>query len=391
MVARPAPERNAAFVRAPHLVCYWTSGFLVVYNFATGAKTTGTALVCQILDACSEPSTLREIAARCPSVPRDVVEATVRRLRASRCLRRVGEAPTKAERAMDGWRAWSPAAGFFHMATRDVVFDGRIAMEGRREERLRTRPMPPPVKRYAGAPVVKLPEPLADGELPRVLRARRTWRKFSAAPVPLEELALVLALTAGIHAWLPARAGPPSPLRTSPSGGARHAIEVYVVALRVSGLARGLYHYSSDRHVLERVRRGVPAGAVARYLPEQPWYEEAPALILFSALFERSLWRYGYARAYRALLIEAGHLCQTFCLAATWRSLAPFCSMALADSAIDGDLGLDGISESVLYAAGVGMPRGPASTARTPPGVKALRPLPNPVFVPIHERNGRRS
>jgi hypothetical protein len=54
------------------------------------------------------------------------------------------------------------------------------------------------------------------------------------------------------------------------------------------------------------------------------------------------------------VLVEAGHLCQTFCLAATWLGLAPFCTMALADSAIEKDLAIDGINESILYAAGVG-------------------------------------
>ena len=40
---------------------------------------------------------------------------------------------------------------------------------------------------------------------------------------------------------------------------------------------------------------------------------------------------------------------------ATWLKLAPFCTMALADSKIEKDLGVDGITESVLYAAGVGV------------------------------------
>jgi hypothetical protein len=55
-------------------------------------------------------------------------------------------------------------------------------------------------------------------------------------------------------------------------------------------------------------------------------------------------------------LIEAGHLCQTFCLTATSMRLAPFCTMAFADSKIEKVLGLDGVSESVLYVAGAGMP-----------------------------------
>jgi hypothetical protein len=38
--------------------------------------------------------------------------------------------------------------------------------------------------------------------------------------------------------------------------------------------------------------------------------------------------------------------------------LAPFCTAALKDSLIEKDLGIDGISESVLYVAGVGVPAG---------------------------------
>jgi TolB-like protein len=52
--------------------------------------------------------------------------------------------------------------------------------------------------------------------------------------------------------------------------------------------------------------------------------------------------------------LRAGHLCQTFCLTATWLGLAPFCSMAFADSRIEKDLQLDGVRESVMYVAGVG-------------------------------------
>ena len=48
-----------------------------------------------------------------------------------------------------------------------------------------------------------------------------------------------------------------------------------------------------------------------------------------------------------------------FCLTATALGLAPFCLMGLADSLIERDLGIDGITESILYAAGVGhRPRG---------------------------------
>ena len=91
-------------------------------------------------------------------------------------------------------------------------------------------------------------------------------------------------------------------------------------------------------------------------LPTQTWDDDAAVVVFMTAVFARVQWRYGLARAYRGILAEAGHLAQTFCVIATRLGLAPFCSMALADAMIEQDLGIDGVSESVVYAAGVGMP-----------------------------------
>jgi hypothetical protein len=54
------------------------------------------------------------------------------------------------------------------------------------------------------------------------------------------------------------------------------------------------------------------------------------------------------------VLLDAGHIGQTFLLAATWLGLAPFCTMALADTNLERDLGVDGVSESAVFAAGFG-------------------------------------
>ena len=143
-------------------------------------------------------------------------------------------------------------------------------------------------------------------------------------------------------------------LKTSPSGGAMHPGEVYVAAFNVEGLSRGLYHYDAARHALGRVRRASAVMAPSRYLPHQPWYRGAAAMFLMTAVVSRERWKYTSPRAYRAMLLDAGHLCQTCCLVATALDLAPFCSMALADSAIEADLGVDGVHEVALYAAGVG-------------------------------------
>ncbi len=189
----------------------------------------------------------------------------------------------------------------------------------------------------------------------RVLLERRTWRRFAAARLTLNDLSTLLGLTGGIQSWVTVPGVGDLALKTSPSGGALHPLELYVLVQAVHGLPRGLYHYRPDIHALELVSARRRAVKIERYLPTQHWYQRAGALVFFSAVFKRSIWKYSYARAYRAVLIEAGHLCQTFFLVATWLGLAPFCSMALADSPIEKDLGLDGICESVLYAAGVGV------------------------------------
>jgi SagB-type dehydrogenase family enzyme len=213
--------------------------------------------------------------------------------------------------------------------------------------------MPPAVKRYRGAPAVALPRP-AGGAFPDLLRSRRTWRRFSSTrELTRADLGTLLGLSAGVQAWVAAKPQPLA-LKTSPSGGARHPIECYLVVRRVRGLRAGVYHYEPERHVLERLRGPVPRARVRSYYPSSPYFGEAPAHLLMTAVFSRQLWRYPYARAYRAALAEAGHVCQTFCLVATWLGLAPFCLMGLADSRIEHDLGIDGITESVLYATGVG-------------------------------------
>jgi SagB-type dehydrogenase family enzyme len=146
-------------------------------------------------------------------------------------------------------------------------------------------------------------------------------------------------------------------LKTSPSGGARHSGEVYVIARRVSGLAAGVYHYDPARRALARIgRRSAPLPPMSVLLPGQPWYRHAPVLFVMTAVFARAQWRYAFPRAYRAVLIEAGHLCQTFCLVATALGLAPFCSMAFPDSRIESLLGLEAGHESALYIAGAGIP-----------------------------------
>ena len=114
------------------------------------------------------------------------------------------------------------------------------------------------------------------------------------------------------------------------------------------------------------MKRGLTAKRVEISLGGQSCYAQAPAVFVMTAVFARTQWRYEFPRAYRVVLLDAGHLCQTFCLVATALGLAPFCTAALADSLLEQTLGLDGINESVIYACGVGRRPGEASWAPWP-------------------------
>lgn len=265
------------------------------------------------------------------------------------------------------WASWLPH-GSFHFATKDVHF-----MWGRSREKLLRRYLkesrqPPFFKTYRNLTRVRLPRhSLRAGEFLRVLTARRTHREFSSASLPLNVVSQLLFYTWGVMGYLSTPFGRLA-LKTSPSGGARHPTEVYLAALNVKGLPAGLYHYDARGHSLECLYKGKMREKAAQYCAGNPLVKDAAALFLMTAVFSRSMWKYRFARAYRVVLLDAGHLCQTFCLTATWLGLAPFCTAALNDSLIEKDLGLDGPAESVIYVAAAGVPQPSTSERSADPG-----------------------
>jgi len=347
-------RRSRWLRRAPWLVAYWHDGRFVLDNYATGVRISADPLAARILDFFDTSQSIDAATAAFSDFGDASVRAAVRALERLSFLVPANRNPDARSSALATWRHWNPAAGFFHLSTKDVRYTARSVADEFLQRKSRRSPEPPQFKRYPGARRYALP-PIAEvGEFPTVLTTRRTWREFGRRPVSVRDVSTLLGLTWRVQGWLARPGLQDRPLKTSPSGGARHPIEVYVLARRVHGLPRGLYHYAADTHRLELLRQGASRRQLVQYLPTQSWFGGAAALMLMTAVFPRTQWKYTFPRAYRVVLAEAGHLCQTFCLTATWLGLAPFCTMALADSRIERDLGIDGVTESVLYAAGVG-------------------------------------
>jgi SagB-type dehydrogenase family enzyme len=272
------------------------------------------------------------------------------------------------------WDVWGPAAGLLHFSTRNRQFAGSRAASRQLGEHARASPPPASLKSYPGRLHIDLPEsPTRRSRFAKILADRRTWRQFGERPVTIDALSSLLRSTFGVQRWVDLASLGRVMLRSSPSGGARHPIEAYLVVRKVSGLASGTYHYNPDRGNLVRLRaRPITERTVSRMLGGQTWYGKASALVVLTAVFARTAWVYRSARAYRAVLLEAGHFCQTFCLAATESRLAPFCTGAFSEAAIESALRVDGIEESVMYVAGVGTRPRDVTWAPLPSGESGL-------------------
>lgn len=252
------------------------------------------------------------------------------------------------------WQKWSPEAAFFHFGTRGGRYpaDARD-YDGQLRRKALHDPPPAPTKSIRGRRV-RLSSPRDMGTLSRALGERRTWRHFGSAPVAFEDLSTLLKITWGVQKWGAVTGQGRVALKTSPSGGARHSIEAYVLARHVAGVRAGVYHYDAATHQLVDLRRRVSSAVLTRLLANQFYYGSSGAAIVMSAVFARAMWRYPYSKSFRSVLTEAGHLAQTFCVSATALGLAPFCTMAFHENEMDQFIRIDGINEAALYVVGVG-------------------------------------
>jgi SagB-type dehydrogenase family enzyme len=338
-------------------LAYWEDGDLRIVNYLTREVFSANPIVLEVIRYFCAPRTLRDALLEFDAYsPESVGEAILKLIEAELLLESDSPEAARDELLNLSWKPWLPAGGY-HFLTKDAPY---APGDWTREQQLRSvphTPQPPHFKETEGAGLISLPtHEREEDSFFRTLHARRTQRTFSTAPASLEAVAKLLHATWGVQGYIGTEFFGDLPLKTSPSAGARHPIEVYVLALRVKGLARGLYHYQPRVHALQRISSGATPRQARAYCADQPYAAHAAALFIMTAVFARTMWKYQHARAYRVVLLDTGHLGQTFCLTATRMGLAPFSTAALADTLIERDLGIDGIAESVMYVTGFGMP-----------------------------------
>ena len=336
---------------------YWDNGELRIVNYLTRRTFTANPILLEVIRSFFVPTTIRDAMLKFDAyTPESVGEVILELIKAELLLECDSPQAARDDLLASSWKPWLPAGGY-HFLTKDAPYLTGGRSIGQKPWKIPRTPQPPNFKNIEGAERIALPPPDSKTDsFFQTLRARRTRRTFSSAPASLASVSKLLQTTWGVQGFIKSKYFGSLPLKTSPSGGARHPIEVYMMALRVKGLARGLYHYDARGHALERIPSGATARKARAYCADQPYAARAAALFIMTAIFARTLWKYRHPRAYRVVLLDAGHLGQTFCLTATRMGLAPFSTAALKDTLIERDLGIDGISESVIYVTGFGMP-----------------------------------
>lgn len=146
--------------------------------------------------------------------------------------------------------------------------------------------------------------------------------------------------------------------RAAPSAGALYPVEIYVAVAEVEGLETGLYHFSPADLRLCGLRRGDWRGVIARAAGMRPSIAQARAVLVTSAIFWRSAWKYR-ARSYRYCFWDTGTMLANLFAAAAAEGVPAEAVTAFADAEIEALIGADWEKEGIVCL----VPLGRASSA----------------------------
>lgn len=183
-----------------------------------------------------------------------------------------------------------------------------------------------------------------------VLRTRRSVRTFMPGAVRLEQVSELLHVTLGVQQIDPENS---AWFRPTPSGGARHSLEVYLLAIDIDGLPAGTYHYDPRHrltpHATDAAFRDQLAAALGRDASNPAGF------LLITSRFARTMSKYG---AFGLSLIhkDTGALMQTLYLQLTAMHLGGYAIGGGHERAIAQGLALDPLREGFVGAFAFGQP-----------------------------------
>ena len=193
---------------------------------------------------------------------------------------------------------------------------------------------------------IKLPAPRYESKtsLEKALRERRSVREFKKETLTLSEISQLLWSAQGITAS--------GGLRTAPSAGALYPLEVYIIVGNVTNMKSGIYKYIPESHELVKVIEGDKRSELSKAALHKSPIKDAPAVIVFSAVYERTSGKYG-ERGIRYVQMEAGHAAQNILLQAVSLNLGAVVMGAFEDDKVERAMDMKP-DEKLLYVIPVG-------------------------------------
>lgn len=184
-----------------------------------------------------------------------------------------------------------------------------------------------------GSETIKLSEPryVSNTSVEEALSRRRSIRSYEDGPLTLRDLSQLLWAAQGVT--------DPRGFRTAPSAGALYPLEVYVAAGNVTNLPNGIYKYKPYEHQLVRIAEGDKRIELSRAALGQSSIREGAAVIVFSAVYERTTVKYG-KRGIRYVHIEVGHAAQNVYLQAVSSNLGTVIVGAFYDDEVKKIMGM---------------------------------------------------
>lgn len=192
-----------------------------------------------------------------------------------------------------------------------------------------------------GDQMIKLPDPrFTNKSIEECIQARRSIRSFKDKDLTIQEIANILWAAQGIT-------DTNSGFRAAPSAGATYPLELFIAK------KDGLFRYIPQSHAIKKEINKDLRKDIAKAALSQMFIADAGLVIVITAVFDRTTWRYG-KRGIRYIHNEVGHCAQNIHLEAVALGLGSVPIGAFDDEKLKKLLKLE---EESLYIIPVGYPK----------------------------------
>ena len=181
-----------------------------------------------------------------------------------------------------------------------------------------------------------LPSPDTEGKMSveKAMASRRSQRRYQDREISAEQLSQILWAAYGVTEPNTDRAFLRGGFRTAPSAGGLYPFDIYVAVGKVKGIEPGVYKFISEEHKIVRTIDKDMRKELREAALNQAMVEEAPAVLVYSAIFSRMTGKYGERGRERYVCMDLGHSAQNVYLQAEALRLGTCAIGAFVDNRI---------------------------------------------------------